>query len=711
MTSRKTEAELALDRYKILAEIGTGSMGRVYRALDPVLGREVALKTIETGIAIDDLKERFVREAQIYARLQHPNLVTVFDMGEANGHAYIVMELLEGENLRRLIRGRYPAPLTAKLAAIAQACEGLAYAHRAGIVHRDIKPSNLFLTSANRLKILDFGIARMPASLLTVDGRILGTPDYMAPEQILGQSVDGRSDLFSAALVLFEWLTGKHPFQAPSIPRRIVNEDPDRLIDADPSLPQELSDLVAKALSRDPEARYQTGDEFAAALHGWIERAEACEVKKTEEPAGNSWKLEPPPDADPAEWRVSKFLELYEEFGGALEVGAAGISREVLRRMREAVDYDERFRVALADCGERLNRLDESQRTLQSRPIEPDATVEAAVQPEANHEAEANQEPEAHQEPEANQEPAANLDVTSLFAEPLREPAARKDPVAPPEDPAPPPALQVIAPKAAMPAPARHEPRFRSGALLMAFGLFLGTLIVVGLVLRAVMAPAVYAISPSVGTARVASARAAILAAPNLSGKHLMELKKGERVNVLSYPSARPPVWIEVQFAGREQPSPPGYMAASDLNAWSSIAFVEAYDPGDSASPERRRGYIARLEEYVDSAGSSLDRDRALLDLATQRAKSDGPPQTAPAPAPTQPAAETKPPEPAPAANAPYTPDLDFRRATAAWQNGEYARAKRALGRILKANPNDAEARKMLQKVQAAEQVDPGIVQ
>src|SRR5947208_15725660 len=198
-----------LGRYEILETLGTGSMGVVYRARDTLLYREIALKTIGTGPTVDpEIRERFYREARACAALQHPNIVTVFDLGEAENMAYIVMELLQGEDLKHIIDEKRAIPLDTRMELMVQVCEALAHAHQSRVIHRDIKPSNIFIEKGNRAKVLDFGIARLPRSKLTIVGRVLGTPNYMAPEQILGQGCDARSDLFALAVVFFEFVTG-----------------------------------------------------------------------------------------------------------------------------------------------------------------------------------------------------------------------------------------------------------------------------------------------------------------------------------------------------------------------------------------------------------------------------------------------------------------------------------------------------------------------
>ncbi|HYM12749.1 MAG TPA: protein kinase, partial [Bryobacterales bacterium] len=255
-----------LGKYEILDTLGSGGMGTVYRARDPVLEREVAIKVISTVGGAGEVKERFYREARACAQLQHPHIVAVYDLGEQDDQAYIVMELLIGADLKRIIADRHSLPLEAKIELSLQVLEGLGHAHRNGIVHRDIKPGNIFVHQDNCAKILDFGIARVPFSKLTLAGSALGTPEYMAPEQIAGQVCDARSDLFSTALVLFEFLSYVHPFPGPNAAGRIVTEQPPSLSAANPELPAWLEAVIAKGLEKTPGRRYQTAEEFATAL-------------------------------------------------------------------------------------------------------------------------------------------------------------------------------------------------------------------------------------------------------------------------------------------------------------------------------------------------------------------------------------------------------------------------------------------------------------
>jgi serine/threonine protein kinase len=261
-------------KYELLSQIGSGSMGIVYRARDTALDRVVALKVMRPESQVnEEASERFRREARAYAQLNHPSIVNVYELGDEPDGVYIAMELLDGADWRTAIK-TVSLTVRQKIALIAGVCDGLDHAHRHGIVHRDVKPSNLFLHSKSQAKILDFGIARLVTSSLTRTGKVLGTPNYMAPEQITGQKCDGRSDLFSAAIVSFEFLTGSHPFKAPFIPKRIVDGEPELLRDIHPGLPFELESVLNRALAKQPDDRFQTGEELASSLRSILESAE-----------------------------------------------------------------------------------------------------------------------------------------------------------------------------------------------------------------------------------------------------------------------------------------------------------------------------------------------------------------------------------------------------------------------------------------------------
>jgi len=258
-------------RYEILGKLGEGAMGVVYRARDTAIGRVVALKMLSAELgAEDELHARFRREAEAIGRLSHPNIVTVYDLGESEGQLYMAMELLEGDDLRALIERRVDIPLADRVRILVQICEAIAYAHSRGVVHRDIKPANIVVTSAARVKILDFGLARVATrATITRKGMILGTPDYMAPEQAMGKAVDRRSDVFSSGSVFYEFLTGEKPFKGKTLHAvlfQIIQEEPDPVLTLNPELPTRLAALVHRMLVKDPEKRYQSMDEVGRDL-------------------------------------------------------------------------------------------------------------------------------------------------------------------------------------------------------------------------------------------------------------------------------------------------------------------------------------------------------------------------------------------------------------------------------------------------------------
>jgi len=259
-----------IGRYEIVSLIGRGGMGVLYRAKDSTLERDVALKMMLVDFSSDQTaRERFEREAKAVARLQHHNVVTIHELGQHDGAPYIVMELLGGEDLEAVMRHSDPLPLPTKLEIVAQLCEGLAYAHEQGIVHRDIKPGNVRVLEDGTVKILDFGIAKFAQSSMTQSGMVMGTAYYMAPEQILGNPVDGRADLFSVGVLLHELLSGQKPFAGDSptaVVYQIVHAEARPIAESVADLPEGLNDIVARALKKDPNERYSRATDMASDL-------------------------------------------------------------------------------------------------------------------------------------------------------------------------------------------------------------------------------------------------------------------------------------------------------------------------------------------------------------------------------------------------------------------------------------------------------------
>jgi serine/threonine protein kinase len=263
-----------LGRYEIVRELGRGAMGVVYEGFDPVVGRRVAVKTarrdvVENSTRSDELMERFLREARAAGALSHPNIVTVYDAGEENGVAYIAMEFLDGTDLQKLLEQNRKFPVERTLEITSTICAALAHAHANGVVHRDIKPANVVLLPNGVIKVADFGIARVSDSQLTQEGAVIGTPQYMSPEQFMGHAVDARSDLFSAGAIVYEMLTGERPFHGSSlsaIMHSVLNVTPVAPRALNFAVSECLSRVVMKALSKDMRARYQSADEMCRAL-------------------------------------------------------------------------------------------------------------------------------------------------------------------------------------------------------------------------------------------------------------------------------------------------------------------------------------------------------------------------------------------------------------------------------------------------------------
>jgi eukaryotic-like serine/threonine-protein kinase len=262
-------------RFEVQKELGKGAMGVVYLGKDPKIGREVAIKTMALAQEFEaeelvEIKERFFREAETAGRLSHPNIVTIYDTGEEHDFCYIAMELLKGGDLAPYVKQANLLPVDRVVSIVARASDALGYAHKQNVVHRDIKPANMmYHADTDTLKLTDFGIARLTDSSKTKTGMVLGTPSYMSPEQLAGKKIEGRSDLFSLAVSLYQMLSGKLPFEGESMAQlmfKIANEPPTDILSVNPNLPPALVAFLDKALSKNPDERYQTGEEFAGAL-------------------------------------------------------------------------------------------------------------------------------------------------------------------------------------------------------------------------------------------------------------------------------------------------------------------------------------------------------------------------------------------------------------------------------------------------------------
>ena len=259
-----------IGRYRILEKIGQGATSNVYKGHDAALGRDLAIKVISSDVGADDVqRKRFQREAQAAARLAHPHIVKVFDFGQEQDKLFMAMELLQGTDLKQAVADRRLKTLDEKLDVLEQICDGLAFAHQNGIVHRDLKPANIHLLPDGQVKIMDFGLARMSGSDMTRTGLVMGTPHYMSPEQVRGEHVDTRSDVFSLGCVFYELLTERKPFDAESLHSvlyMVLQATPRPPREVVPDLPRVVQQLLDRSMAREPAARFADGTAFLAAV-------------------------------------------------------------------------------------------------------------------------------------------------------------------------------------------------------------------------------------------------------------------------------------------------------------------------------------------------------------------------------------------------------------------------------------------------------------
>jgi eukaryotic-like serine/threonine-protein kinase len=266
-------------RFEVQKELGKGAMGVVYLGKDPKIGREVAIKTMALAQEFEpeelaEVKERFFREAETAGRLSHPNIVTIYDTGEEHDFCYIAMELLKGGDLTPYTKAGKQLPMDQVVSIVARVADALGYAHRQGVVHRDIKPANMMWhPESDTLKVTDFGIARLTDSSKTKTGMVLGTPSFMSPEQLAGKRIEGRSDLFSLGVSLYQLLCGRLPFEGESMAQlmfKIANETPMEILSVNPEVPPRLRAFLVHALAKNPDERFQTGEEFAGSLRATV---------------------------------------------------------------------------------------------------------------------------------------------------------------------------------------------------------------------------------------------------------------------------------------------------------------------------------------------------------------------------------------------------------------------------------------------------------
>jgi serine/threonine protein kinase len=575
-------------------------MGTVFHARDTSLPRDVAIKQMLTGPHVDpQIRERFLREARVCASLQHPNIVTVFDLTEAEGVAYIVMEYLAGNDWSGVIRNKTQLEMQERLTYMSQICDALDYAHRKGIVHRDIKPSNLFLTVEGRPKLLDFGIAKLPESKLTIAGKVPGTPDYMAPEQLLGQTCDGRSDIFSVALVFSELLTGVHPFRGTFIPQRIVKSPPESLCASAPQISTSLESAIFLALEKDPGKRYQTASQFGDALRSIQGETSPSRQSPTvalssgpSSAPGGATTLLPraPTGADPDEWRLSEFMRLLDDFDRAIEESSSEQAKSVVSRMKKLGAVDQRFEVAVVDCEGRYEALEARSRRANGERSDPPVTPrETPVVPLEQKEipARVSTTPQstplsiplqASVAPIKPDQPGAGVvgagsvglgQTNSDWINLLQSPAVRTSsplmasPLSSEE-----PHRSVAFPTPSI-LPVKRQAQAINKRIVLVALLSAGALIFLVLVVRVLLFSGTEVL-PHAASASAISAVVRVLGGPGEFEKEIVTIHRGERVNVLRLPQKRDQRWIAVQFVTPKTAYSAGYVLLGDLSGWQS---------------------------------------------------------------------------------------------------------------------------------------------
>ena len=312
------EGHLLLDRYQLLEQFASGGMAEIYRARDLMLGRYVAIKVLrEDHSKNPEFESQFRNEARSAANLSHPNIVTVYDFGNDNGQLFIVMELVPGKDLKSLLRQRGRFTVAECIPLMVQACAGIGYAHRAGLVHCDVKPHNMLVTPDNRLKVTDFGIARVMAGIALGEHTnvVWGSPQYYSPEQAAGEAPTPASDVYSLGVVMYEMLTGTLPFTASTVPelaRLHMEAKPIPPSEYLPDLPEALEEIILKVLSKEPSARYRTADQLGRVLMNFGTRRDEALRSSVSTPAPEpmpvpAWEEEPSHPVPDSEGEASPF--------------------------------------------------------------------------------------------------------------------------------------------------------------------------------------------------------------------------------------------------------------------------------------------------------------------------------------------------------------------------------------------------------------------
>jgi serine/threonine protein kinase len=723
-----------LERYENLVQIGSGSMGTVYRARDKVLDRDVALKMMRTGAEVEpEVRERFYQEAKACARLQHPNIVAVHDLGEDGDLAYIVMEYLPGADLRKVIEQRRPLPFAVQLQAMIDVCEALEHAHRHGVIHRDVKPSNLLLLENNRVKVMDFGIARLTSSRMTMAGKILGTPNYMAPEQILGQPCDARADLFSASIVFFELVTGSHPFRAEVVLKRIVEGEPDSIFDHTASVPEIFEKIMTKGLDKNLDQRYATATQMLADLQALLDAVKQNATPRMsgvqlpsernlvkEEvivPTPTSAPPPVPPNEDAAEWRLSEVLRLIPAFEDAVDRGDQSVALQKLNELRAIAAVDRRFVTALQSCEDSYAKTWPADR-------QPSSLTETSVDATAGSVWQMDV-PEI--ETTSVSSPTGTVAVQAPQPDPVKEPPPnRAEPEGQPAE------FRKAAASSVKDRLTASLPEWlRSGTLsghtrshtLLVAGI-VGTIAV--LLLASVLVKALFPVRPPllphVGSAIVQAGSGEIKTGPSDNSASVSALARGATVSLLEVPPSASTQWLRVQYADAGKASNPGFIQISSLSSWpewrvddpqSALQLAKVMQPAATEETYRITQYIEGAQKFADRQPVPVaDEIKADVERLKKEVESrKNPPAVAPltnppvTPAPSQQGAGT---------NRPVQPLLsDKERAQqivhGGWNsNGDYERMKKAADRALKLDPQNPAALRLKNEADKMEKLSRG---
>lgn len=549
-----------IGRYELATQLSSGPMGTVYCANDTVLERQVALKVLAPDAAKDSgLVERFYREAKIGARLRHPNLVPVYDIGQDNGIPYIVMEFIDGVTLRQMITNGSLMPLDEKLRIVDAVSEGLAYSHSMGVIHRDVKPSNIVVDKDGQVRILDFGVALTAVSSLTVVGTVLGTPQYMSPEQASGKQCGERSEIFSLAVVAFELITGKHPFEG-----QPVNNQTAFPSNRDIGLPEELFAVLQRAMSRTPDQRYGTVREFAIALRA------ASQTSAPVRPLDETPIPQPRPRRiGGTETILSAVLVNLQRFEEAADIGDLSGAREAMLAMRQAGADDTRYAIALEQSAKRLDELEHQS-------LEPG--VKAPSIPQLHKE-----EPLAQTPPATplypNSFASGNFDATSLF-QPASGVPSVSIPVVPPPAFQTQPTFTVTTPSTRTIAHQTQQTIAPAAKPARAQSTRWSSFIITALAACCVLLGGVYFVTnnwrkepkplPFVATAEIVNVEAPLYPEPNAAQSPLAIAHHGDVMNILRAPRDPQQQWTEVQLIAAGKATPAVFAHTADLGKWSS---------------------------------------------------------------------------------------------------------------------------------------------